>query len=95
MRPLQPSILLAACLAAACATAPQGSNTIVVYLQHTKAEQMADTVKQFLTDGRANATNYPTVRADAASNSLLLEGEPENMQKVFTLIRNLDVERPK
>lgn len=93
------SVLLAACLATACATAPQDSGTdsgaTIIYLQHTKAEEMADTIEQFLAEARASGVSYPTIRAHGDSNALLLEGKPENLQKVIILISNLDVPRPK
>lgn len=93
------SVLLMGCLTAACATATPDSSTApsttIIYLQHTKAEEMADTVEQFLAEARASGVSYPTIRAHGESNALLLEGKPKNMQKVLTLITNLDVQRPK
>ncbi|MGK0435511.1 MAG: type II secretory pathway component GspD/PulD (secretin) [Planctomycetota bacterium] len=97
------SVLLMGCLTAACATATLDSgtapsttpSTTIIYLQHTKAEEMADTVEQFLAEARASGVSYPTIRAHGESNALLLEGKPKNMQKVLTLITNLDVQRPK
>lgn len=38
---------------------------------------------------------YPTIRAHAATNTLLLEGTSNNMHKLIKLIQNLDVPRPK
>tara|TARA_R110002072_G_scaffold25443_7_gene85298 strand:- start:42864 stop:43148 length:285 start_codon:yes stop_codon:yes gene_type:complete len=92
---LLPSVLLAACLATACATTPQDPGTIVIYLQHTKADTMAETVGQFLAEARADGASYPTIHAHADSNSLMLEGDQDNVQKVIKLIQNLDVERQK
>ena len=56
---------------------------------------MAETVGQFLAEARANGASYPTIQAHADSNSLMLEGDQENVQKVIKLIQNLDVERQK
>lgn len=93
------SVLLTGCLTAACATAPQDPVTdpsrTIIYLQHTQADEMADTVEQFLAEARASGVSYPTVRAHGESNALLLEGKPENLQKVLTLITNLNVQRHK
>jgi type II secretory pathway component GspD/PulD (secretin) len=94
-----PSVLVAACLAAACATPSQESHTeshtTAFHLQHTKAQEMADTVGQFLAEARAMGAIYPTIRAHAATNTLLLEGTSNNMHKLIKLIQNLDVPRPK
>lgn len=89
------TLLASGCLLTACATAPAGPVSKVVRLQHTKAAEMAETVEQFLAEARALGAEYPTIAADEQSNSLLLRGSETNMDKVLTLIGNLDVERPK
>lgn len=93
--PLPLPLFASACLVTACATAPTGPVHKVVYLRHTKASEMAETVEQFLAEARALGTDYPSITAHESSNSLLLRGNESNLDKVLTLIANLDVERPK
>lgn len=88
------SLLLAASLTTGCATQPTDSTAAVVYLRHTEAFQMRDTLNQFLADARASGEAYSSIRiADNGENSLLIEGQPEQVKKVLRLIENTDKER--
>ena len=95
MRSTLLTVLLAACLATSCATSLDEPTSIIVYLQHTKAEDMAGTLGQFLADARKRGDDYPGIRAHGETNSLLLKGRHDQVQQVIALINNLDVEQPK
>ena len=96
MKAVSCSLLLAAALTTGCATQPTDSTITVVHLRHTEAFQMRDTLNQFLADARASGEVYPSIRiADNGENSLLIEGQPEQVKKVLRLIENIDQERPR
>ena len=62
----------------------------VIRLAHADAQEMADTLAQFIADDPGSTAK---VRADAATNSVLVAGSEPQIDQIMNLIARLDVER--
>ena len=101
MRPTIWISFLAALLASSCrsgpdapAADPEAPLFEVVVLEHAEADRLAVTLEDFLEDAAAGSEEPPLVRADAQTNSLLLQARPEALAELKDLIARLDVPPP-
>ena len=89
-RLLATSFVLVA-LASGCSSAPPAPHdrgsadvTHVVYLRHTDAEEMAQTMREL------PSVDALTVTAHAESNTVMIKGEPKLVEQTTKLISHLD-----
>lgn len=101
MRPTHWIAFLSLVLATSCrsaSTSPQATtdpNALVVevvVLQFAEADELAATLEGLLADATVGVAEAPRVRADARTNSLLLQARPEALAELKNLIAQLDVE---
>lgn len=66
------------------------ANLVVIHLQNTDVSQAPNLLKQALSDWPASAT-LPMVSIDVRTNSLVISGPPQTVEKVKAIVEKLDV----
>ena len=66
----------------------------IVKLKNTSAREMADVARQIASENSNNQSSYQSVQAIPiiASNSLILKGQLQTVERYFPIIENLDLE---